>query len=409
MPTFAYAAKNARTGKKVKGTREAENAGIAKKMLEEEGFRVTEMKQVVKKAKGSGGGPLAFMNKVKLKDKSIFCRQFATMVNAGVHLVRCLDVLEEQCTNPALKMTIHAVRVDVETGATLSRAMANFPKVFDNLFIGLVKAGEIGGALDDTLERLSVFLEKDMELRRKVKAALTYPTIVMFAAVVIVGFLVYFILPQFGAMFKDMGIKEMPPTTQFLMDVSDFVRFHTIMTVLIIVGGKVSFTLFYKTKFGRRLLDKVKLKMPVFGVINHKVAVARFARTLSTLMSSGVPILQAFDTVAGAIDNVILSSAIIKCRDAIREGETIARPLARSKLFPPMVIHMVSIGEESGALDAMLAKIADFYEQEVDALLASLAAAIEPLMIIILGFIVGFIVISMFMPLLSIIGSLSNG
>ena len=408
MPTFAYTAKNNKTGKKVKGSREAENAGIAQKMLQEQGLRVTEIKEIAKGAKKKGSPGIPFLGNVKLKDKSLFCRQFSTMVNAGVHLVRCLDVLEQQCTNAKLKFTIHQVRTDVEGGATLSRAMASHPKVFDNLFLGLVRAGEVGGALDETLERLSQFLEKDIELRRKVKAALTYPTIVMVAAVGIVGFLVYYILPQFAAMFKDMGVKEMPVTTQFLIDVSNFAREHTVLTVVMIVLAVVGYRLINGTRFGKKLFDRIRLKMPLFGPLNHKVAVARFARTLSTLMSSGVPILQAFDTVAGAIDNTILSNAIMTARDSIRQGETIARPLQRSKLFPPMVIHMVSIGEESGALDAMLTKIADFYEAEVDAALAALAAAIEPLLIVVLGFIVGFIVISMFMPLLAIIGSLSN-
>ncbi|MDQ2730567.1 MAG: type II secretion system F family protein, partial [Armatimonadota bacterium] len=255
---------------------------------------------------------------------------------------------------------------------------------------------------------LAGFLEKDMELRRKVKSAMTYPTIVMVAAVLIVGFLVYYILPQFAAMFKDMNIKEMPATTEFLITVSDFVRQNTIITIGICAAVFFSFKMFNKTAFGRRILDKLKLKVPIFGSLNHKVAMSRFARTLSTLMSSGVPILTAFDTVAGALDNVILSTAVLQARDAIREGESISRPLQRSKLFPPMVIHMISIGEESGALDSMLSKIADFYESEVDAALAALAAALEPIMIVVLGFIVGFIVISMFMPLLSIIGSLSQ-
>jgi type IV pilus assembly protein PilC len=206
-----------------------------------------------------------------------------------------------------------------------------------------------------------------------------------------------------------MGVKDMPATTQFLIDVSDFVRGNTLLTIGLVIAAIIAYRMFNNTRFGKRMLDKFKLKVPIFGPLTHKVSLARFARTLSTLMSSGVPILQAFDTVAGALDNVILSTAILNARDAIREGETIARPLQRSKLFPPMVIHMISIGEESGALDSMLTKIADFYEAEVDAALAALAAALEPLMIVVLGFIVGFIVISMFMPLLSIIGSLSQG
>jgi len=409
MPTFAYTAKDAKTGKKVKGTREAESGNMAQKMLQEQGLRVTDIKETSRgvKEKKKGGGFM--LGGVKLKDKSIFCRQFATMVNAGVSLVRCLDVLEQQTSSPKLKVVTQAVRLDVEGGATLSKAMAQHPKAFDNLFVGLVKAGEVGGALDETLERLATFLEKDMELRRKVKSAMTYPTIVMVAATVIVGFMVYWILPQFAAMFKDTGVKEMPVTTEFLIDTSNFVREHTVLTIIILAVAYVAFRVFVSTKFGRKVYDWVKLKVPIFGKLNHQVAISRFARTMSTLLGSGVPILQAFETVANAIDNTIISHAILTCRDSIREGESIARPLQKSGLFQPMVIHMVSIGEETGALDAMLSKIAEFYEAEVDAALASLAATIEPLLIVVLGFIVGFIVISMFMPLIAMIGGLSNG
>ncbi|HET6384780.1 MAG TPA: type II secretion system F family protein [Armatimonadota bacterium] len=409
MATFTYVAKDV-AGKRVKGSREADDAATAQKMLQDQGLRVTDLKEVASAAntKKSGGGGF-MLGGVKLKDKSIFCRQFATMVNAGVSLVRCLDVLEQQTSSPRLKMITHQVRLDVEGGATLSRAMQEHPKAFDNLFLGLVRAGEVGGALDETLERLAVFLEKDMELRRKVKSAMTYPVIVMVAAVGIVGFLVYWILPQFAAMFKDTGVKQMPATTQFLIDTSNFVRQHTVMTFVIIIVAYLVFKLFVSTKFGKLCYDWFKLKVLIFGKLNHQVAISRFARTLGTLLSSGVPILQAFDTVAGAIDNVIISRAILSARDSIREGDSIARPLQKSKLFQPMVIHMVSIGEETGALDAMLGKIADFYEAEVDAALASLAATLEPVMIVILGFIVGFIVISMFMPLIAMIGGLSQG
>jgi type IV pilus assembly protein PilC len=412
MPTFTYSAKNIQTGKTVRGTREAESPAIAQRMLQEQGLRVTSLKERASKAPTGpkqNKGFLGVFGRVKLRDKSIFCRQFATMVNAGVSLVRCLDVLEQQTASPKMKKVTREVRLEVEGGATLSRAMANHPIAFDNLFLGLVKAGEIGGALDETLERLASFLEKDMELRRKVKGAMTYPVLVMVAAVGIVGFLVYWILPQFAKMFKDTGVKDMPATTQFLIDVSNYVREHTVNTFLMAILAYVVFKLFVSTRFGKKIYDWVKLHAPIFGKLNHRVAIARFARTLGTLMGSGVPILQAFETVAGAIDNTIITKAILEARDRIREGDSVARPLQKSKLFPPMVIHMVSIGEETGALDAMLAKIADFYEAEVDAALSALAAALEPLMIIVLGFIVGFIVISMFMPLISMIGGLSSG
>ncbi|MCA1595891.1 MAG: type II secretion system F family protein, partial [Chloroflexi bacterium] len=237
MAVFAYSAVNGKTGKKTKGQQEADSPQIAARMLKEQGFREIQVRETGKGAatgpKKTSGGFL-FFGKVKLKDKSIFCRQFSTMVNAGVSLVRCLDVLEQQTSNPKLKMITRELRLEVEGGSTLSKAMSNHPAAFDNLFLGLVKSGEIGGALDETLERLAVFLEKDMELRRKVKSAMTYPVIVMFAATGIVGFLVYFILPQFAKMFKDMNVKDMPATTEFLIETSDFVRYHTLMTIGIV-------------------------------------------------------------------------------------------------------------------------------------------------------------------------------
>jgi len=285
--------------------------------------------------------------------------------------------------------------------------------VFNNLAVGLVRAGEVGGVLDETLDRLAGFMEKDMELRRKVKSAMTYPTLVMCAAIAIVVFLVTFILPKFMAMFKDLGVKEMPASTAFLMGCSDFLtKGFPMRQVIIAVVAVILFTAwkrFTRTKMGKRFWDTVKLKLPVFGKLNHKICIARFSRTLGTLLVSGVPILQAMETVAGTVDNEIISDAIMKARAAIREGESIGPPLAKSKMFPPMVVHMVTIGEETGALDAMLGKIADFYEAEVEAALESLTASLEPVMIVGLGTVVGFIVISMFQPLLAVISSLSGG
>ncbi|MDH7571338.1 MAG: type II secretion system F family protein, partial [Armatimonadota bacterium] len=287
------------------------------------------------------------------------------------------------------------------------------PRAFSSLAVGLVRAGEVGGVLDEVLERLATFLEKDMELRRKVKSAMTYPTLVMVAATGIVLFLVTFILPKFMAMFADLGVKEMPATTQFLMNVSNFLTkgFPT-RQVIILVVAFVLFTVwkrFTRTRVGKRFYDTIKLKIPVFGKLNHRIAIARFARTLGTLLVSGVPILQAMETVAGTVDNEIIADAIMKARASIREGESIGPPLQKSRMFPPMVVHMVSIGEETGALDGMLGKIADFYEAEVDAALESLTASLEPVMILFLGVVVGFIVVSMFMPLIAVVSSLSGG
>jgi type IV pilus assembly protein PilC len=332
------------------------------------------------------------------------------MIDAGVSLVRCLSVLQEQATNPKLRAILADIQAEVEAGQTLSRAMAKHPGTFKPLFIGLIHAGEVGGVLEESLQRLSGFLEKDVELRRKVKSALTYPTIVIFVAISIVVGLVTYILPKFIALFAELGLKEdqFPAMTLMLMNFSNFLTSYWYIAIAILVILYLAFRMFTRTRFGKRVWDMFKLKMPVFGKLNHKIALARFSRTLGTLLVSGVPILQALETVAGTVDNDIISDAVLDARARIREGDRIGDPLQKSKMFPPMVVQMVSIGEESGSLDQMLGKIADFYEQEVDSALQSLTAAIEPIMIVFLGGAVGFIVISMFLPLVSLIQGLSG-
>jgi type IV pilus assembly protein PilC len=333
------------------------------------------------------------------------------MIDAGVSLVRCLNVLAEQTANPKLKAIILDIQKEVEAGQTLSSAMRKYPRVFSNLFVGLIRAGELGGVLEESLQRLSQFLEKDVELRRKVKSAMTYPVIVMVVAIAIVAGLVIFILPKFMQLFIDLGMKEddFPAMTKMLMDFSHFVGRNAIPVAIGLVIFFILFKMFVRTKFGKKLYDRFKLNVPVFGVLNHKICLARFARTLGTLLVSGVPILQALETVAGTVDNDVISEAVLEARTRIREGDRIGDPLQKSKYFPPMVVQMISIGEESGALDQMLTKIADFYEQEVDTALASLTSAIEPIMIVFLGGAVGFIVIAMFLPLVNLIQGLSGG
>lgn len=407
MATFAYTIKDA-AGTVKKGTSEGESEATVVRRLQEQGMTVVKIQQSkAAKAKSAGGG----FGRVKLVDLSIFCRQFSTMIDAGVSLVRCLTVLGDQTTSPKLKRIISEIEQEVQSGQTLSKAMARYPGVFNSLFLGLVRAGEVGGALEESLQRLSGFLEKDLELRRKVKGAMTYPTIVMIVALGIVIGLVTFIVPQFMALFVDLGMKEsqMPGPTVMLMKVSHFITSKWWICLLILGTFIVAFRMFVKTRIGRRVFDRIKLKAPVFGSLNHKVCLARFARTLATLLTSGVPILSALETVAGTVANEIIGDAVLDARAKIREGDRIGDPLQRSKMFPAMVVQMISIGEESGSLDAMLTKVADFYEDEVDAALESLTAAIEPLMIVVLGGMVGFIVISMFMPLLSIISNLSGG
>lgn len=405
MPVFVYVAKD-KTGKIHRGRAEADNEKALSKRLEDSGYwvsQVTRDESSMKKSKG-----FVLFGRIKPDHLSIFCRQFSTMINAGVSLVRCLQVLETQTTNERLKAVTRDLINRVEGGETLSRSLSHH-KCFSPLFIGLVRAGEVGGVLDETLERLSIFLEADSKLKRKVKAAMTYPVLVMVVAFLIVTGLVVFIVPKFIEIFKDFKV-EMPMMTQILINISKFTTSK--QGAMILIGGGVGSIIAWKkfksTKFGKRVYDKYKLKVPVFGKLSHNIAVARFTRTLGTLLSSGVPILQAMETVAGAVDNETFYETIMKCRARVREGDSIGDPLAKSGLFPPMVVQMVSIGEETGALDQMLGKVADFYEIEVEAQLQSLAAALEPLMIVVLGVIVGFIVIALFMPMIAMVSSLSK-
>ncbi len=409
MATYAYTVRDA-AGTMRNGTSEAENPDVLARRLREQGFVISEIKAA--KAKKAGGNWFENLQKVKLTELSIFCRQFSTMIDAGVSLVRCLDVLSQQQSNARFKRIILDVLKEVEAGNTLSKSMAKYPSVFSNLFIGLVRAGEVGGVLEETLQRLSTFLEKDVEMKRKIKSAMTYPSIVMGAAVLIVTGLCRFIVPTFLGLFETMlphGRADFPALTLGLVAVSDFLTYKLWAVILIVVAFNIAFKAFVKTNFGLHAWDKFKLKVPVFGKLNHKVALARFSRTLGTLLTSGVPILQALETVAGTVSNIVISDAIMEARARIREGDRIGDPLIKSKLFPPMVVQMISIGEESGSLDAMLAKIADFYEDEVDAALAALAVAIEPMLICFLGVAVLLIILGMFMPMIVLIQSLSGG
>jgi len=409
MATYAYTVRDA-AGTMRNGTSEAENPDVLARRLREQGFVISEIKAA--KAKKAGGNWFQNLQKIKLTELSIFCRQFSTMIDAGVSLVRCLDVLSQQQSNPRFKRIILDVLKEVEAGQTLSKSMAKYPTVFSNLFIGLIRAGEVGGVLEETLQRLSTFLEKDVEMKRKIKSAMTYPSIVMGAAVLIVTGLCRFIVPTFLGLFETMlphGRADFPALTLGLVAVSDFLTYKLWAVILIIIALNIGFKAFVKTNFGMHAWDKFKLKVPVFGKLNHKVALARFSRTLGTLLTSGVPILQALETVAGTVSNVVISDAIMEARARIREGDRIGDPLVKSKLFPPMVVQMISIGEESGSLDAMLAKIADFYEDEVDAALAALAVAIEPMLICFLGVAVLLIILGMFMPMIVLIQSLSGG
>lgn len=405
MPVFSYTFKDASGGVQ-KGTADAESEEVLRRRFEEQGFIITEVQMIRAKSKRARS-----YGKVRLGHLAVFCRQFSTMVDAGVSLVRCLDVLSAQTQDPKLKKILIDLGERVEGGESLSRAMQRHPRTFNNLFIGMIRAGEVGGVLEESLQRLSAFLESDVALRRKVKSALTYPVLVAILATGITMFLVYWFVPQWIAILHDLGMKDsdLPAPTQFLVMASDLLVHRWWILIGSVVAIYVAYKVFVSTRFGRRVADRVKLKVPVFGKLHHKICMARFSRTMGTLLTSGVPILQAMETVAGTVGNTIMADAVLEARARIREGDRIGDPLEQSRLFPPMVVHMIGVGEESGSLDFMLQKIADFYEAEVEATLTSLTAALEPIMIVSLGFVVGFIVISMFLPLVSVISNLSSG
>jgi len=406
MPVYSYSFRDPNGGVQ-KGTAEAEDEQSLRQRFAEQGLEVIEVTMIKKAGKSKKKN----FGKVKRGLLAVFCRQFSTMVDAGVSLVRCLDVLSRQTKDPKLKKILLDLGERVESGESLSNSMNRHPRTFDNLFIGLIRAGEIGGVLEESLQRLAAFLEADVALRRKVKSAMTYPVLVMIAAIGIVIFLVVWVVPQFAALFKDIGLKDedFPAATKFLIDLSANFQKNWHIMIITVVTVWIAWKLFTSTRFGRRAADRMKLLIPVFGPLHHKVCMARFSRTMGTLLTSGVPILQAMETVSGVVGNSVMADAVLDARAKIREGERIGEPLEDSRLFPPMVVHMIGVGEESGSLDFMLQKIADFYEAEVEATLASLTAALEPILIVFLGFVVGFIVIAMMMPMVKVIESLSSG
>ena len=407
MATYAYVVRD-QAGTVRRGTTEAENEEVLGRRLREQGFQVNEIKTARAKKKTTGSF-LDNLQKIKPNELAIFFRQFSVMQDAGVSLVRSMSVLGEQTQNKRLRNIITDLQREIEAGNSLSKAMSKYPTVFSNLMLGLVRAGEVGGVLEETMQRLSTFVEKDVALKRKVKSAMSYPTTVMFLALGIVVGICTFIVPKFMDLFKQLGVKDFPVLTTILMDFSSFLLNDWYWCVLIYISAKIAITTFGRTRTGSRFFDYLKIKFPAIGPLNHKVALARFSRTLGTLLVSGVPILQAMETVANTVSNAQMMDAIMEARARIREGDRVGDPLKKSGLFPPMVVHMISIGEESGALDQMLGKVADFYEDEVDAALAQLASAIEPIMICVLGGIVLFVLIALWMPIISVISSLSGG
>lgn len=407
MPTFIYKAKNA-DGKLIEETIEAESERLVRNMLREKKLTIINIQQ--KTATKMQTDIFAVLKKfqgVSEQAITVFSRQFATMINAGLAMVRCLDILSEQTEDKKLQETLINVRRDVEGGMALSNSLAKYPNVFSPLYISMTRAGELGGVLDEVLERLAGFMEKDFNLKKKVKSAMTYPLVILVMAVLIVGFLVIYILPTFVSLFEGMNLQLPLPTKILIMITKGAGNPLVLLSTAVIVGvGGFALAQYGKNPTGKKHYDLIKLKVPVFGMLNKKVAISRFCRTLGTLLSSGVPIMQALEIVGKASGNEVIAETVMKVRESIREGESIATPLSESEMFPPMVTQMVAVGEETGNLDAMLSKIADFYDTEVEYLLSSLTSMLEPIMILGMGGIVGFIVIAVFLPLYQLIGNL---
>ena len=396
---FAYKAKET-GGKTVEGVVEASDQRSAMARLREQKLSVLDLKAAPAKKK-------FFKVKIDNKDVVIFSRQLSTLVSAGVPIVQGLNILEAQAENPAFKAVVSGLRSDIEAGLSIADAMKKHPGAFTELYVSMIRAGEVGGILDTILERLSSYLESAEVLRAKVKSALMYPAVVFSAAGLITIFLIMFVIPIFKDIFAGFGA-ELPFLTQLLITISDFMR-TKILYILPPLGLAVwGLKKWLKTDKGQEKLDDVSLKLPIFGILLKKVAIAKFTRTLGTLIKSGVPILQGLETVAKTSGNKIIERAILSSRDSIKEGGRISDPLKRANIFPPMVIQMISVGEETGGLDTMLNKIADFYDQEVDTAVKGLTSMIEPLIIIILGVVVGTIVIAMFMPMFSL-GEMVSG
>ncbi len=342
--------------------------------------------------------------RVKEKDVVVFARQFATMINAGLPIIQCLELLSEEEKNKTFSTIIRSVKEDIEGGSSLSDALKKYPNVFDELFINLVAAGEAGGILDVILNRLSTYMEKSMNLKRKIKGAMTYPISVLVIAIAVVILLLYKVVPVFDDLFSSMG-SALPGPTQFLVNISRFVQSNILYILGTIVLAVFLFKRYYKTEGGRLRVDRTTLKLPVFGMLLRKAAVAKFSRTLSTMMSSGVPILDGLEIVSKTAGNKIIENTLMETRKSISEGRTIAEPMSESGVFPSMVVSMISVGENTGALDAMLEKIADFYDSEVDTAVDAMTALLEPIMLVFLGGVVGGMIIALYLPIFSMAGA----
>jgi type IV pilus assembly protein PilC len=400
MPAWIWEA-STRAGEHRSGTMDADSEAAVRDRLTAQNLVVGSVKKKPREFKmptiGSG---------VSLKDLVVFTRTFSTMIDAGLPIVQCLDMLSSQAENRHFGDVLAKVKGDVESGKSLSESMAKHPKVFDDLFCNLVAAGEAGGILDLIFRRMATYLEKTAKLARQVKGALVYPTAIVVVGMLVMIVMMTFVLPTFETMFKDLGAGSLPAPTRIVLAISHFITGNALILIPLAIAAGFGFTTFIKTEKGEYIWDTVKLKLPVLGNVVRKGAVARFTRTLGTLLASGVPILDAMDIVARTAGNAVIKKGILYAREKISEGMDIASPLLETAIFPPMVVQMIGVGEQTGAMDDMLQKIADFYEEEVDAAVAAMSAMLEPLILVFLGIGVGGMLIAMYLPIFDVAGGI---
>ncbi len=405
MPKFNWEART-KTGGSQKGVIEAASVEIVEAQLKKYGFTNISIKAESKgigfKLPSFGGG-----KKIETKDLVVFTRQFATMIDSGLPLVQCLDILSSQQENKTFKDILVKVKESVESGSTFADALSKHPKAFDQLFVNLVAAGEIGGILDTILNRLAAYIEKAMKLKKQIKGAMVYPITIMSIAVVVVGVILVFVIPTFAKMFADFG-GELPAPTKIVIAISNFLSKYIIVIIAAFYGIVWLIKKYYSTPMGQKNIDRWALKAPIAGPLIRKVAVAKFTRTLGTMVSSGVPIMDGLEIVAKTAGNKIVEEAIYSVRQAISEGKTMAEPLAACGVFPPMVVQMISVGEATGAMDTMLNKIADFYDDEVDDAVSAMTAMMEPMLMVFLGTTVGGLVVAMYLPIFKLAGAVGG-
>ncbi len=402
MPVYLWVGKN-RLNKIQKGEMEAPNEQAVRASLARQKIQPTRIKQ---KPKDLFENVRFLQPKVRENDIILFARQFSTMIDAGLPIIQCLDILHNQQNNATFKKILRQIKESVEGGSTLAEALKKFPRQFDDLFVNMVAAGEAGGILDAILRRLASYMEKAARLKAKVKGAMTYPLVTLGIAVIVLAVILIFVIPVFEEMFADFG-SELPAPTQFVVSMSELVKSKILYILGALLLGGIAFRKYYKTEKGRDMVDALVLRLPVFGILLRKVAVAKFTRTMGTMLASGVAILDALDIVAKTAGNRTVEKAIYNVRSGIAEGRTMADPLAESGVFPPMVCQMIAVGESTGALDAMLEKIADFYDEEVDQAVENLTQLIEPVMLVFLGVTIGGLVVAMYLPIFKMAGAIA--